>query len=146
MHDLRLRIHTMNVYVCIWTFLTNLPQSYLCQQKFLRITTIWIFCERDRDTRTPWSCLCKDELLLNHSFRLSIAWLMLAAMIGTTVFGAFDVIFIHTGYSKLRLKVPMNRETAPFILVYEKNLVGCRSVYEKSLDVCMKRIWMDAGL
>ena len=27
-----------------------------------------------------WSCLCKDELLLNHSFRLTIAWPMLAAM------------------------------------------------------------------
>ena len=66
---------------------------------------------------------------------------MLTAMISTTVFGAFDVIFIHTGYSKLRLKIPMNREKAPFKLVYEKNLVGCRFVYEKSFGCMHEKNW-----
>ena len=46
------------------------------------------------------------------------------------VSGAVDVIFIHTGNSKLRLEVPMKRKKAPFIFVFET----------------MKRIWLDAGL
>ena len=28
----------------------------------------------------PWSCLFEDEILLNHSFKLTISWAMLAAI------------------------------------------------------------------
>ena len=56
------------------------------------------------------------------------------------VSGAFDVIFIHTVYTKLGLKVPMNRGKTPFV-VPEKNLVGYMLVYESSLDVCKKRVY-----
>ena len=71
-HKLVRLIAGVSRWIFLWVWIVHC-EMFRC--RLLLVSFYWEF-----NPLPPWSCLCEDELLLNHSLRLAIAWPMLAAM------------------------------------------------------------------